>query len=230
MQWLAKTKKIPADQLKGKWEAYSIRRATSPWSNVGSILAITGSDQRGTAYGVFEVSKMIGVSPWYWWADVPVKQQNPLWLPLHKNIFSQPAVKYRGFFINDEAPALTGWVRKKYGGLNHLFYEKVFELLLRLKANYLWPAMWGNAFNDDDPLNPVEAAKYGIVMGTFPSRAHASGTAGMETLWLRPMGLSHERKCARQLLGERYRTHGHPRKHRDHRHARRRRQTHGRRQ
>ena len=166
VQWLARTKRIPADQLKGKWEAYSIRRATSPWSNVGSILAITGSDQRGTAYGVFEISKMIGVSPWYWWADVPVKHQNPLWLPLHKNIFSRPVVKYRGFFINDEAPALSGWVRQKFGGLNHVFYEKVFELLLRLKANYLWPAMWGNAFNDDDPLNPVQAAKYGIVMGT----------------------------------------------------------------
>ena len=77
-----------------------------------------------------------------------------------------PHVKYRGIFINDEAPAFAGWAREKFGGINHLVYEKVFELLLRLKANYLWPAMWGNAFNDDDSLNPVLADKYGIVMGT----------------------------------------------------------------
>jgi len=75
-------------------------------------------------------------------------------------------VKYRGIFLNDEAPALTGWVREKFGNYNHQFYEKVFELLMRLKANYLWPAMWNNAFNDDDPLNPKLADEYGIVMGT----------------------------------------------------------------
>ncbi|MBN2200777.1 glycosyl hydrolase 115 family protein, partial [bacterium] len=77
-----------------------------------------------------------------------------------------PAVKYRGIFINDEAPCLSGWAHEKFGGFNHLFYEKVFELILRLKGNYLWPAMWGNAFNTDDPLNPVLADEYGIVMGT----------------------------------------------------------------
>src|SRR6185312_12898157 len=74
--------------------------------------------------------------------------------------------KYRGIFLNDEAPALSGWVHENFGNFNHLFYEKVFELLLRLKGNYLWPAMWGNAFNNDDTLNPVMANKYGIVMGT----------------------------------------------------------------
>ena len=76
------------------------------------------------------------------------------------------SVKYRGIFINDEAPAFSGWAKEKFGGVNHLVYEKVFELILRLKANYLWPAMWGNAFNDDDPLNPILAQQYGIVMGT----------------------------------------------------------------
>ena len=75
-------------------------------------------------------------------------------------------MRYRGIFINDEAPALSGWAREKFGGFNHQFYGHVFELLLRLRANFLWPAMWGNAFNDDDPLNPALADEYGIVMGT----------------------------------------------------------------
>ncbi len=78
----------------------------------------------------------------------------------------EPAVKYRGIFLNDEAPALTGWVKEKYGSYNREFYMKVFELLLRLKGNYLWPAMWNSAFNEDDPLNPKLADEYGIVMGT----------------------------------------------------------------
>jgi hypothetical protein len=78
----------------------------------------------------------------------------------------EPAVKYRGIFINDEAPAFSGWAKQKFGGLNHTLYAHVFELILRLKGNYLWPAMWGHAFNDDDPLNRKTADEYGIVMGT----------------------------------------------------------------
>jgi hypothetical protein len=152
--------------LNGKWESYILKTIRKPFIGVGRALIIAGSDRRGTAYGVFELSRQMGVSPWYWWADVPVRQHNPLFF--RNTIFQSgsPAVKYRGFFINDEAPALSGWAKAKYGGLNHFFYERVFELLLRLKANYLWPAMWGNAFNDDDTLNPILASKYGIVMGT----------------------------------------------------------------
>ncbi|HXO74048.1 MAG TPA: glycosyl hydrolase 115 family protein, partial [Puia sp.] len=108
----------------------------------------------------------LGVSPWYWWADVPVPKSDELYFNNTEKVIASPSVKYRGIFINDEAPALSGWVHEKYGNFNHAFYEKVFELLLRLKGNYLWPAMWGNAFNDDDPLNPVLADQYGIVMGT----------------------------------------------------------------
>jgi hypothetical protein len=130
------------------------------------LLVIAGSDRRGTAYGVFELSKQIGVSPWCWWADVPVKKQNNLYINTKAVITDAPKVKYRGFFINDEAPCLSNWSREKFGGFNHSFYEKVFELLLRNKANYLWPAMWGSAFNTDDTLNPVLADEYGIVMGT----------------------------------------------------------------
>ncbi len=108
----------------------------------------------------------MGVSPWYWWADVPVKKKKEIYIKSGIYNDGSPSVKYRGIFINDEAPAFSGWTKEKFGGVNHLVYEKVFELLLRMKANYLWPAMWGNAFNDDDTLNPVLANKYGIVMGT----------------------------------------------------------------
>ena len=89
-------------------------------------------------------------------------------------------MKYRGIFLNDEAPALSGWAKEKFGGFNHQFYEKVFELLLRLKANYLWPAMWDNAFNEDDPLNPKLADEYGIVMGTSHHEPMMRAQTGME--------------------------------------------------
>jgi hypothetical protein len=155
-----------SDSLRGKWEAFALKVIAHPFKGIGQALMITGSDRRGTAFGVFELSKQMGVSPWYWWADVPVQRHKEIYLRKDAWSFQQPAVRYRGFFINDEAPCLSGWTREKFGGLNHVFYEKVFQLLLRMKANYLWPAMWGNAFNDDDTLNPVLADKYGIVMGS----------------------------------------------------------------
>ena len=137
-----------------------------PRSGINSALIIAGSDKRGTIYGIYDLSEQIGVSPWYWWADVPVAHQDALFVKPGKYVQGEPAVKYRGIFLNDEAPALTGWTKEKFGGFNHQFYVNVFELLLRLKGNYLWPAMWGNAFNEDDPLNPKLADEYGIVMGT----------------------------------------------------------------
>ncbi|MGN6542964.1 MAG: glycosyl hydrolase 115 family protein [Ginsengibacter sp.] len=166
IQQLIQSKKINIDSIKNKWEAYQIQIVRNPFKGIDRALVIAGSDKRGTAYGVFEMSKEIGVSPWYWWADVPAKKKKEIFVD--KNIFlrDHPLVKYRGIFINDEAPAFSGWTKEKFGGVNHMVYEKVFELLFRLKANYLWPAMWGNAFNDDDTLNPVLANKYGIVMGT----------------------------------------------------------------
>ena len=162
---LARQNMIP--DLNGKWESYALKTVSRPIAGVGRALIIAGSDRRGTAYGVYELSRQMGVSPWYWWADVPVRHKDPLFFSGNK-IFEDgpPAVKYRGFFINDEAPALSGWVHDHYGSFNHYFYERVFELLLRLKANYLWPAMWGSAFNTDDPQNPILASDYGIVMGT----------------------------------------------------------------
>ncbi len=138
----------------------------NPAKGIKQALVIAGSDKRGTAYGVFELSKQMGVSPWYWWADVPVKRKKEIYIKNGLYTSDSPKVKYRGIFINDEAPAFSGWAKEKFGGVNHLVYEKIFELMLRLKANYLWPAMWGNAFNDDDTLNPILARQYGIVMGT----------------------------------------------------------------
>ncbi|MEO6993646.1 MAG: glycosyl hydrolase 115 family protein [Lacunisphaera sp.] len=174
---LVKAGKLNADTIRGRWEAFQIEMVPHPLPGVERALVIVGSDKRGTIYGIYEISRQIGVSPWYWWADVPVKHQSELFVRSGKFVDRGPVVKYRGIFLNDEAPALSGWTKEKFGGFNHKFYVKVFELLLRLRGNYLWPAMWGSAFNDDDPLNPKLADEYGIVMGTSHHeplmRAHA---------------------------------------------------------
>lgn len=163
---LVREHKIDVNSIAGKWESFSIQTLTNPVRGVTRALVIAGSDKRGTIYGLYDLSEQIGVSPWYWWADVPVRHQDTL--TVKPGIYTQgpPAVKYRGIFLNDEAPSLTGWVKEKYGNYNHEFYVKVFELILRLKGNYLWPAMWNNAFSEDDPLNAKLADEYGIVMGT----------------------------------------------------------------
>jgi hypothetical protein len=158
--------KIDVSAVRGKWEASLTQVVENPLPGISRALVIAGSDKRGTIYGIYELSEEIGVSPWYWWADVPPEHHEALFVKAGRWIEGEPAVKYRGIFLNDEAPALTGWAREKFGGLNHQMYAHVFELLLRLKANYLWPAMWNNAFNEDDPENPRMADEYGIVMGT----------------------------------------------------------------
>ncbi len=166
IQQLIHDKKINITAIDGKWEGYITQAIRHPYKGVDNALVIAGSDRRGTAYGVFDLSKKMGVSPWYWWADVPVKKNKTFLISNSTFTSDAPKVKYRGIFINDEAPALSNWSREKFGGFNHHFYEKVFELILRLKGNYLWPAMWGNAFYDDDSLNIRSADEYGIVIGT----------------------------------------------------------------
>ncbi|MFL6208559.1 MAG: glycosyl hydrolase 115 family protein [Pyrinomonadaceae bacterium] len=163
---LVRAGKLDVTAIRGRWESFIIEVVPQPWPGVERALVIVGSDKRGTIYGCYDLSEQSGVSPWYWWADVPVARHAQLFVRAGRYVQGAPAVKYRGIFLNDEAPALTGWVHEKFGNYNHQFYAKVFELLLRLKANYLWPAMWGNAFNDDDALNPKLADEYGIVMGT----------------------------------------------------------------
>jgi len=163
---LVRDKKLDVSDLIGRWEKFVTQIVDKPLPGVDRALVIAGSDKRGTIYGVYDLSAEIGVSPWYWWADVPTVHRDNLFVIPGRHTDGEPAVKYRGIFLNDEAPALTGWAKEKFGGINHQFYEKVFELILRLKGNYLWPAMWGNAFNDDDRLDPALADEYGIVMGT----------------------------------------------------------------
>lgn len=177
---LVKNKKIDVKNILGKWEAYTIQTVDKPFPGIDKALVIVGNDKRGTIYGIYDLSEQIGISPWYYWADVPIEHKEALYVKPIKQTQS-PSVKYRGIFINDEAPALSNWIKEKYGmvkpsqnppiedgvaNYGSEFYVKVFELMLRIKANYLWPAMWNNAFNEDDAKNARLADEYGIVMGT----------------------------------------------------------------
>jgi hypothetical protein len=178
---LASAGKIDIAGIKGKWESYFLQVVPNPLPGVANGLVIAGSDKRGTIFGIYDLSQQIGVSPWYWWADVPVVHKEALHVKAGKYQQGEPSVKYRGIFLNDESPDLTNWVRAKFGTVptsinpnvpnntanyGSKFYTKLFELILRIKGNYLWPAMWNNAFNEDDPENPRLADEYGIVMGT----------------------------------------------------------------
>jgi len=163
---LIKDGKIDKKELEGKWEKYVIKTIKQPFENVEKAVVIAGSDKRGTIYGIYELSTQMGVSPWYYWADVPIMKKKTVCIKSGEYTDNEPAVKYRGIFLNDEAPALSGWAKATFGGFNSNFYEKVFELILRLKGNFMWPAMWGNAFYDDDPKNGPLADEMGIVMGT----------------------------------------------------------------
>ena len=147
--------------LKGKREKFVI-------TTVGNQLVIAGSDRRGTIYGIYELSRQLGVSPWYWWADVPVAKHAEAYVIKGTYTDGEPAVEFRGIFLNDEAPCLTSWVKNTWGTDygDHRFYEKVFELILRLKGNMMWPAMWGWAFYADDPENGKTADRMGVMMGT----------------------------------------------------------------
>lgn len=158
---LVKQKRINGNLLKGKREKFII-------TLIDGQLVIAGSDRRGTIYGIYELSQQMGVSPWYDWADVPVEHHDSIFV--HKGIYTdgEPAVRYRGIFLNDEAPCLTSWVKNTYGtGYgDHRFYQRVFELVLRLRGNMMWPAMWGWAFYADDPENEKTADEMGVVMST----------------------------------------------------------------
>lgn len=170
--------KLDVTEIRGRWEAFLLQTVEQPLPGVERALVIAGSDKRGTIYGLYEVAEQLGVSPWAWWADVPVVRRAAVFAPAGRVVTTGPVVRYRGIFLNDEAPALTGWVQEKFGGFNHRFYARVFELILRLRGNYLWPAMWlPQAFADDDPENPRLADEYGVVIGTSHHepmmRAHA---------------------------------------------------------
>lgn len=168
IQKLIKDKKISRKELENKKEKYIIQLVENPQEGISRAMVIAGSDRRGTVYGIYELSEQMGVSPWYWWADVPTEPQKEIYFRPGTYTDGEPAVTYRGIFLNDEAPCLTGWVKQRYGTNygDHRFYSRVFELILRLKGNYLWPAMWGWAFYADDPENGKTADKMGVIIGT----------------------------------------------------------------
>lgn len=176
---LVKNGIICVDKIKDQWEAYVIQ-------TVGNSLVIAGSDKRGTIYGIYDLSEKIGVSPWYYWADVPIVKHKSIYIRDGIYIQESPKVKYRGIFLNDEWPSLGGWAKRTFGGFNTAFHSKLFELLLRLKANFLWPTMWDSAFYEDDPDNGELADKMGIVMGTSHHepmmRAHKEYTRRRELI------------------------------------------------
>jgi len=163
---------IDFSDLKGKRECYLMKVVDSPFSennHIKKVLVILGSDKRGTIYGMFHLSELCGVSPLIFWGDViPCKKDSIILSFQEERKTKEPSVKYRGFFINDEWPAFGKWCTKQYGGVNAKAYEQVFELLLRLKGNYLWPAMWNSSFWEDGPglKNAELADEYGIIIGT----------------------------------------------------------------
>ncbi|KAJ0365689.1 hypothetical protein COL154_004269 [Colletotrichum chrysophilum] len=168
--------KLQNSSIQGEWESYTHEVTMNPFPGTSSALSVVGSDKRGTVYGIYALSKQIGVSPWYFWADVPVTPLPSLHLSPAGTIHTQgpPSVKYRGIFINDEETCLTSWARTRFPlassdrnrPFTSSFYAHVFELILRLKGNYLWPAMKNSMLYVDDVANGALADDFGVVMGT----------------------------------------------------------------
>lgn len=168
---IARLGKIDASEIAGKWESYVVKTVQDPFGDgkIKTALVIAGSDKRGAIYGTYSVSEMLGMSPWHYFADSEPAHRDNLILPAqYKSVGVEPDVKYRGIFINDEE-TLETWARALDDGahLGPNLYEKIFEMLLRAKANYLWPGMHlcSDAFSDYVE-NPINADYYGIVIGT----------------------------------------------------------------
>lgn len=168
---LARAGKIDIRPIEGAWERYLIQTVDDPLPGVKRALVVAGSDRRGAAYGIFSLSELIGVSPWYWWADVPVRRHEALHIEAPATYSATPSVRYRGIFLNDEDWGLTPWAAETFeperGNIGPKTYAKICELLLRLKANYLAPAMHpvSTAFNRI-PENKLVADTFAIVMGS----------------------------------------------------------------
>jgi hypothetical protein len=169
---LVSSKKLDTSAIAGKWETFTYQVIKTPWEGRDAVLVVAGSDSRGAVFGIYDIAERIGVSPLHYWADVqPIKRQY-IWANDVVHVEGPPSVKYRGIFLNDEAPALTGWGKanfkqSQYGSaFVSDFYKLIFDLVLRLKGNYVWPAMWSSMFYLDDPKNGPMATEYGIFMGT----------------------------------------------------------------
>ncbi|TXC73024.1 hypothetical protein FSB78_17955 [Sphingomonas ginsenosidivorax] len=168
---LVRQRKLDVSRLRGAWESFVITTVVNPAPGVASALVIVGSDRRGTAYGAYELTHAIGVSPWHWWADVAPERHPRIYAAAGLQHFGPPSVKYRGIFLNDEDWGLAPWAATTFepeaGTIGPRTYAKLFELMLRLKANMVWPAMHKvtTPFNAN-PANAALADRYGIVMGS----------------------------------------------------------------
>lgn len=188
--------RLDVSAIQGKWETYLIQPVEKPTRGVERAIVIVGSDKRGSVYGVYDVSKRIGVSPWYWWNDVPVAHRDSIFVKYGRFGQRSPAIKYRGFFINDEEPQTGNWAKTTFSptpgtsadaapgaahakargdtprgqvnpnSLGRDYYAKIYEVLLRLGGNYLWPAGWGKSLWVDDPESAPLADSYGVVLGS----------------------------------------------------------------
>lgn len=160
--------KFDPSKIQGKREVYQIKQLENPFPECSQLLLICGSDKRGTIYGMFGLSEFIGVSPLHFWGDAEPTQRDYIEITTEiETVSKEPSVKYRGFFINDEWPCFGSWTDSHFGGFTAKMYDHVFELLLRLKGNYMWPAMWRSSFGLDGPdnLNEELADIYGVIMG-----------------------------------------------------------------
>jgi hypothetical protein len=166
---LARSGALDVTAIKGKWEAWQVQVLVRPMPGVERALVIAGSDRRGTMYGIYELSEQIGVSPWHWWADVQPQRHRQLTVDTGVKVAEAPVVRYRGMALDGEAPGLSAWARQSFGGYNAKFYERVYELLLRLRGNTLWPATGEAAFLADDKQNAQRAEDYGVMLGAPPS-------------------------------------------------------------
>ncbi|KAK2686009.1 hypothetical protein QWA68_015048 [Fusarium oxysporum] len=177
LRQLESSRKLNLSSIRGKWETFETTLVRQPLPGIHNALVIAGSDMRAVIFGIFTLSEQSGQSPLYWWNDVPAKKHDKIYAVNKTLTFGEPTVKYRGIFINDEAPALTSWWAQRSHRDDYTFdsefYERVFDLLLRLRANLIWPAMWGSfvpapgrIFFTDDPRNMDLANDYGIVVST----------------------------------------------------------------
>lgn len=165
---MEKEGRFSCEEIRQKREVYSLCIVEEPWEGTKKALVIAGSEKRGAFYGIFHLSEIFGVSPLVFWGDVAPKKQESLVVTEEEEIVSkEPSVRYRGFFINDEWPCFGNWTMEHFGGFNAKMYDHVFELLLRLKGNYLWPAMWTSSFALDGPgeESAALADELGIIMG-----------------------------------------------------------------
>lgn len=210
---LVATGALDVGDLAGAWESFVIATIDAPYPGVPSALVIVGSDRRGTAYGVYELSQQIGVSPWHWWADVTPEPKSELVIPASLRRFGPPSVTYRGIFLNDEDWGLQPWAAQtfepEHGGIGPKTYAKVFALLLRLKANTLWPAMHActRPFNAD-PRHAQLADAYGIVMGSSHAEPLLRNNVGEWTAPPDTYNYVTNREGVRAYWAERVRTNG----------------------